>query len=221
MAKVSNQLLPDGAKSIAVVVAHPDDEVLWAGGLILANAERRWSVLSTCRGSDPDRAPKFRRVLAELGAHGAMADLDDGQAQAPLSPRQVEDVLRGLWPSSSIDLILTHGPQGEYTRHRRHEEVCRAVVALWRGGAIRAEELWMFAFDDGNRAYLPRADANAPIRFEPTADVWGAKYRLITEIYGFAPESWEARVTPRKEAFWRFRSPEEAEKFIKEREPRE
>ena len=38
------------------------------------------------------------------------------------------------------DLILTHGPRGEYTRHRRHEETCRAVVGLWADGAA-VEEL--------------------------------------------------------------------------------
>lgn len=215
----SQQRLPDGAKSIAVVVAHPDDEVLWAGGLILSNPDCDWFVLSLCRRSDPDRAPKFRRVLDELGATGAIGDLDDGPEQAPLPPRHVEDALRTLWPSAPVDLILTHGPRGEYTRHRRHEELCRAVVALWRSGALRAPELWMFAYDDGGRAYLPRADRTAPIQFNPTADVWTKKRRLVTDTYGFAPESWEARVTPCEEAFWRFLSPDAAADFIETRKP--
>ena len=29
------------------------------------------------------------------------------------------------------------------------------------------------------------------------------KYRIVTEVYGFAMDSWEARTTPREEAFRR------------------
>jgi hypothetical protein len=30
------------------------------------------------------------------------------------------------------------------------------------------------------------------------------KYKIITNIYGFATDSWEAQTTPRMEAFWQF-----------------
>lgn len=212
-------MIPPWAKSICVVVAHPDDETLWAGGLLLTHADRRWFVISLCRGSDRDRAPKFHRVLGELRAAGAIADMDDGPEQTPLSPEQVEQTILDLFPSTAPDLILTHGPRGEYTRHRRHEETCRALVSLWRRGRVQSRELWMFAFEDGNRAYLPRADAAAPLRFELPEEVWSDKRRLITEVYGFSPESWEARVTPRTEAFWRFRTPDDAARYLEERSP--
>jgi hypothetical protein len=39
------------------------------------------------------------------------------------------------------------------------------------------------------------------VRFELPAKVWGKKYRILTEIYGFAPDSWEAQTTPKVEAF--------------------
>ena len=67
----------------AVVVAHPDDETLWCGGYILAHPEYDWRIVTLCRASDPDRAPKFRRVLEQLGAVGDMADSDDGPDQVP------------------------------------------------------------------------------------------------------------------------------------------
>ena len=37
--------------------------------------EQVWTL---CRAGDPDRRPRFRRVLEYLGAEGGMADLDDG-----------------------------------------------------------------------------------------------------------------------------------------------
>ncbi len=60
---------------------------------------------------------------------------------------------------------MTHAPWGEYTRHLRHEETARAVIALWAQGEIRANSLWLFAYEDGGRAYPPRAAGGAHVRF--------------------------------------------------------
>jgi len=202
--------------SAVVIVAHPDDETLWAGGLILARPNWDWFVLSLCRGSDTDRAPKFRRALERLGARGAIADLDDGPEQTPLPAETAQATIRRHLPRRAVDVILTHGPQGEYTRHRRHEETCRAVARLWADGAIDATSLWMFAFGDGGRAYLPRAVPDASHVERLPDRVWQAKYELVTGVYGFAPESWEARVTPRSEAFWCFDRSEDALEWIQQ-----
>ena len=78
----------------------------------------------------PDRAPRFLKALERMGAKGAMADLDDGPEQAPLEEGVVRSTLLSLLPPGEWDLILTHGPKGEYTRHLRHEEVSRAVLRL-------------------------------------------------------------------------------------------
>jgi LmbE family N-acetylglucosaminyl deacetylase len=195
---------------VAVLVAHPDDETLWAGGTILTNPEWEVFVGVLCRGGDPDRAPKFFRALEALGADGAIADLDDGPEQAPLDPAEVGETILSLLPQSTFDLLLTHGPRGEYTRHRRHEEVCRAALALWDRGLLSAPEFRPFAFEDGSREYLPRPPIDAPLKIRLPDDVWARKYRIVTEVYGFAPDSWEARATPREEGFWSFTHAAEA-----------
>lgn len=193
--------------SVAVLVAHPDDEVLWAGGTLLMHPEWEVFVAALCRGSDTDRAPKFFRSLEVLGADGAIADLDDGPEQAPLDPGEVRETLLSLLPETAYDLVLTHGPRGEYTRHRRHEEVCRAAAEIWEGDRTRAGELRLFAYEDGGRAYLPRPEADAPLVMQIPPEVWDRKYALVVETYGFAPDSWEARATPREEAFRAFADP--------------
>jgi len=203
-------------ESVAVLVAHPDDETLWAGGTLLAETNWSLSIGCTCRGSDADRAPKFQRVLKQFQAQGGMADLDDGPEQSPLPDAAVERALFECLPKRNFDRILTHSPRGEYTRHRRHEEVSRAVLRLWLRGTLSAAELWLFAYDDDGGSRLPSVLANADIVRELTSEVWQRKQRLITHDYGFAESSWEARATPPIEGFFRVTTAEHARAWLEQ-----
>ncbi len=178
----------------------------------MTHPEFSWRIVTLCRASDPDRAPKFRQVLQRLGAEGEMADLDDGPEQTPLPCGQALEVTARLLAGNSYELILTHGPQGEYTKHRRHEECCQAVVELWASRGIDTKRLWMFAYEDGGRAYFPRVCDDADWREVLAGDVWLEKRKLITDLYGFRPDSWEARTTPKEEGFYCFDSSEAANK---------
>ena len=186
---------------VAVVVAHPDDETLWAGGLLLNHPEWSPFIVTLCRGQDPDRAPKFLRALDRLGAKGAMGELDDGPDQVPLPATMVQDAILSLLSGRDYDILLTHGPDGEYTRHRRHEEASRAVQALWRDGNLRARSLWQFAYEDAGGTYFPRPRKDAGLYLPLSEAVWTRKYAILTEVYGFGEASWEAQAAPRTEAF--------------------
>ena len=198
------------SRSAAVIVAHPDDETLWAGGTILSQPSWRWFILSLCRGSDPDRAPRFFNALKILGAEGRMCDLDDGPEQSPLKRSEIESAIHQSLPHRNFDLLVTHSPAGEYTRHRRHEEAGEAVIHLWQSGKIQAGELWIFAYEDGEKSHLPQPIKRAHIFQHLPDDLWKRKHDLITQTYGFREDAFEAKTTPRAEAFWRFTNPEEA-----------
>lgn len=189
-------------RSCVVIVAHPDDETLWAGGTILMHPESEWTVVALCRKSDPDRAPRFFKALERLRATGVMGDLDDGPEQTPLETRTVQSSILELLPSDRFDLIITHSPRGEYTRHRRHEETAEAVRALWESKELFAKELWMFAYEDGGGNYLPKAVDDADVKMKLPDEIWREKYNIVTNVYGFGPESFEAKTTPKYEAFY-------------------
>lgn len=197
-------------KSIVVIVAHPDDETLWAGGTMLAYPHKKWFVVCLCRASDSERSTRFYNALKVLNARGTMGDLDDGPDQHPLDEKQVEIEILRLLPTTSFDLIITHNSTGEYTKHLRHEEVNKAVLTLLHKRSIVAKEFWTFAYEDGNRAYFPRIDENANIIKRLSERIWAEKYKIITVTYGFDKNSWEAETTPTIEAFWQFRNPQQA-----------
>jgi len=196
------------SKSIAVIVAHPDDETLWAGGTILSHPSNKWFIICLCRASDPDRSVRFHAALQLYKAEGIMGDLDDGPTQEPLNEKELEEYILRLLPASKFDLIITHDAKGEYTRHLRHEEVNKAVTSLWKTGKIQAKELWTFAYEDGKKTYFPRAIDTAPFFEKLPEHIWLDKFKIITETYGFNKGSWEAETTPLAEAFWQFKKPE-------------
>ena len=202
------------SKTIAVIVAHPDDETLWAGGTILSYPSWEWFIVCLCRGSDTERAPKFYKALKVLKSEGIMGDLDDGPEQKPLDEKEVERAILDLLPPKHFDLIISHNPTGEYTRHVRHEEASKAVIKLWHAGKISTNELWTFAYEDGNKEYYPRPVENAPIYRTLTKRIWLRKYSLITGTYGFEKSSFEAETTPLAESFWQFFNPNDAKKWL-------
>jgi hypothetical protein len=85
---------------------------------------------------------------------------------------------------------------------------------MWSRGEIQSHELWLFAYEDEAGRSLPRADERADLVIDLADDVWMMKREVLTEIYGFIPESWEVRTTPRREAFWRLVTPADAEAWL-------
>jgi len=198
---------------VAVIVAHPDDETLWAGGTILKHSSWNWYIVTLCRASDKDRAPKFYKVLNFLGAKGDMGDMDDGPGQNPLAEKDVQECILGLLPHNHFDLVITHDPAGEYTRHLRHEETSQAVIKLWCENRLSTQELWTFAYEDGEKE-IPRPVKNAHLHTNLSGKIWKKKYQIITEIYGFNKNSFEAQTTPRAEAFWQFTLPGHVQQWL-------
>ena len=188
----------------AVIVAHPGDETLWAGGIILMHPQADWTIISLCGKNDLDRGTKFSKALLQLNAKGDIGDLNDDPDQPPLNKKLVQNTILQLLPSDRFDLVFTHGPWGEYTRDTRHEETSKAVSALWESEQLLTHHVWMFAYEDSGRKSLPYAVMTADFKTRLIDDIWKKKYDIITNIYGFSPDSFEAKTTPKEEAFWCF-----------------
>lgn len=202
------------SKKVAVIVAHPDDETLWAGGTILSHNDWECYIISMCRANDENRAPKFYETLKILNSKGTMGNLDDGPEQKHLTEDEVEKKILDLLPIEHFDIIITHNPMGEYTRHLRHEEVGKAVINLWNRKKIKTDALWVFAYEDGNKAYFPQPILRANLFIRLTENTWQKKFNIITQTYGFGLNTFEALTTPKAEAFSKFTDAKKAKEWL-------
>lgn len=103
-----------------VIVAHPDDETLWAGGLLIRNPGDWTIICCTIPRADPIRAVKFHEACKILGAEGQVFPQQEPPANEPITWLDEIDL-------SPFDHIVTHNAAGEYG-HCQHKSVNRHVV---------------------------------------------------------------------------------------------
>jgi LmbE family N-acetylglucosaminyl deacetylase len=215
-----------------VIVAHPDDETIWMGGLMLRHPDWAWRIISLSRGDDPDRAPKFRMAVRVYGATSAISDLDDSPILASLSQdlHEIKDRIRETSSKFQIPSSKTQIPDSKFqvrnptpgTRHPTPETGNLYDMVFTHGAHgeyerhLRHEQVHrvvkeMLADGElhGDLVYFAYADSNtapdAEIIITLHPEEYASKQRVIREIYGFADGQFETQSAGRVEAF-RFES---------------
>jgi LmbE family N-acetylglucosaminyl deacetylase len=124
-----------GFMETVVVTAHPDDEVLWAGGFLLRHPGTTVICCSVPR-RDSVRAWKFFDACERLGAKPRLIPATESDPDKPLGHLDVLDL-------SGYDRIITHNQFGEYG-HLHHQNVHQYITKRYSNKTI-----WTFGYRPG------------------------------------------------------------------------
>lgn len=186
-----------------MVVAHPDDEIIWMGGTIRNSKNISWTIFSLCRESDGDREPKFRRVCAYNEASGIITDLDD---EGKLSLKETIPVIKKIIidkiGQQEFDYLFTHGANGDYG-HPRHIGVNKAVKELLEEQKLRVKNVFYFNYKKNKKGDRPLMimKENSEFQLKLNKKDYHEKCRVVAEMYGYSFDGIDVNLSPNPEAF--------------------
>ncbi len=180
-----------------MVVAHPDDETIWASGLLQRKKNWNWTIASLCRASDSDRKPKFEKVCGLYNAESVIFDLED-TLLGPLDNSDVQKLL-AQFEKRDFDFIFTHGENGEYG-HIRHRDAHKAVLALAKEKKLKSKKLFVFSYKKANRFEIV-PDGRETKKIVLSRKELDSKKKIVAEIYGYAFDSPDVQYCTATEAF--------------------
>lgn len=176
-----------------LVVAHPDDETIFFGGLLLRERSLPWKVVcltdGNADGRGVERAEEFRAATKLLGAkateHWNYPDIFPNRLP-------VKEIAERLSTFVEPKEIYTHGPLGEYG-HPHHQDACLATHRAFPGAKI----------------FSPAWNCQADKVIKLSAAEYKKKTKAFSEIYRKETESF-LNILPDAsvEAFTRFSSKE-------------
>ena len=148
-------------KKVAVVVAHQDDETLYACGLMTELAPYGEIVIASMSKPSPNRKDTFTRqtgfdMIADiLKATAYTAPFWGGKRDHRTPKEKMQKYLDKLFRLERPDAVITHNPRGEAHGHFYHKKTSAACLKLKEKFGY---SLYNFAKSLGRKDYLVEYD---------------------------------------------------------------
>lgn len=164
-----------------LVVAHPDDETLFFGGLLASTTKKKTPWLVICvtdgdaDGNGKARAKQFRNATRKLGvtyiAHWDFPDIYEKR----LDIEALATRLQGLVAPKEV---YTHGVLGEYG-HPHHQDVCAAVFRAFGDTEI---PLWSAAYNCWPERRIHLSEDEYRLKCEILSGIYQAETRRFAHF---------------------------------------
>jgi len=184
-------------KNVLVIVAHPDDETIWMGGLLLEHKDWKVTIISLCRKYDKDRSLKFKKACKIFKAKYHISDLED-EKLIDIPREEIIKRIKKFCKNKKYDYIFTHGKNGEYG-HKRHLDINKAVEEMIKNKLLLSKKVFFFSYLKNKKFCYPNRNADKFIKIK--VNTFNRKKSLIKEVYGFNENSFEEKSCKSEEAF--------------------
>ncbi len=201
---------PSAATRALVIVAHPEDEILWVGGMIMMHPNWNWRIVSVCQDINRTQRSRFLESLQQLGSSGFMVNMSSDSKSDVFGKNTMHNAFRSAMENTSYDVLITHSPLSESRQQVGNGHVGEAALSLWQQKELKIGQMWMFAYANGDESSLPRAIETADIVVRLASDMWNRKCDLLRQVYHFTTDSLQVRTAPATEAFWYFDNSDQA-----------
>jgi LmbE family N-acetylglucosaminyl deacetylase len=172
----------------ALVVAHPDDESLFFGGLVIAEPGDWTIICCSIPRTDPERAWKLFDACEVLGAKARLLPFVESGPKEPLQNLNLIDL-------SGFDQIVTHNTVGEYG-HQHHVQINRRLMAccpdkILTGGYGKSVGPKRIALNERQlgvkmaalRCYDHTSPSDGKPKWRALIDRYGSQFDLGVETY--------------------------------------
>ena len=152
-----------------LVVAHPDDETIFFGGLVLSQRSLPWHLICVTDGNADGRGAERNRELAAAAKTLGIASFEHWKFPDIYSDRlSLEKLQEQLSKLPLPKEVYTHGPLGEYG-HPHHQDISLAVHRV---------------FGKTKNVWSPAWNALPEKVIKLTASQYAKKGRILSQIYG-------------------------------------
>lgn len=178
------------------IVAHPDDETLWMGGLRLLHPWLDWTFVVVTHAAGSPRFRELQSIAADAGAQLVSFEYED-RVDSDLGA-DLRGRLESL-PWDRFGFAFTHGVEGEYG-HALHRAVHQEVAGLLsrrRSAGLDTPRLFCFApTGEGEAIALPPVVAAKKAALLERYRSEGRRTRLLAHAARSSGREYFREVTP-------------------------
>lgn len=168
-----------------MIVAHPDDEVIWGGAHLL---DEKYFVLCITNGDNETRSKEFYEVMKAAGCKGLILSYPDKilnfRSDWRINKKNIQEDIATVLQYQNWDKVVTHNKKGEYG-HEQHKMVHKLTTSAFEETSQQGR---LFFFGDYYTVFsepldLQRVGDNLYQEKRELANIYQSQRKTVKMLY--------------------------------------